>query len=185
MGIVIWISVFILASVAQAASANKSKFTPVNNCGTARVISGDTCSNVVVEFGFNGCLHQSPPQITKKISCVGHTITARFQTDVYRYQAEFIKEKNHLGEVSWKPAGEVTQWIAKTRATAAAHASPPANVSPTTNLPPATNTTSATKIKSGRKTPSQIKAITLVVPAPHSPRESGQSPRESPDRDPR
>lgn len=88
-------------------------------------MSGDTCSNVKVEFGFEGCLHESKPELAQKILCEQNQITARFTAGNYRYEAKFDKADDGWGTVTWKPVGGVKQW-ARIFNTAKPKATPPA-----------------------------------------------------------
>lgn len=109
---------------AQAAPA----YQPTGPCGTAKVVSGDTCSNVKVQFNFDGCKTKSEPQMAGKVSCEGHNITARFAHGDYRYEAKFQKAEDGWGGVEWKPLAAMTEFEKKPEApkTAKKPASPPA-----------------------------------------------------------
>lgn len=94
-------------------SAQASKYKNVENCGTAKVVSGDTCSNVKVEFDLSGCLYSNKSVITEKVSCKDKTITAKVVYENYRYLARFLKIENRWGDVSWKSEGNVEQAVHK------------------------------------------------------------------------
>ena len=79
-------------------------------CGKAKVISGDTCSNVKVELSFDGCEHKSEPVLAKRIICSKDTIKARFQIDDLRYEASFEKIDDGWGGVSWKQVTAMTEY---------------------------------------------------------------------------
>lgn len=109
----------LLTSMSVQAASN---FKPIAPCGSATVISGDTCSNVKVEFNFQGCEHQSEPKIAKRIICEGHTIKARYQIADYKYEAQFEKIDHGNGKVDWKPLSGVVQYKnQKANAVAANH----------------------------------------------------------------
>lgn len=95
-------------SFSQADAA--SDFKKSGSCGSASVTSGDTCSNVKVQFNFDGCAHKSPPQLAKRVICDRQVITARFQEGNYRYEAQFQKVDDGWGGVTWKPLGSVSQF---------------------------------------------------------------------------
>lgn len=76
-------------------------------CGSAKVVSGNTCSNVKVEIDFTGCDLKSTPQLASKVLCVGKTITGRLQKSDYRFEADFDKVDSG-GSVTWKPKGAVS-----------------------------------------------------------------------------
>jgi hypothetical protein len=102
----------------------KLPFVEVENCGTAQVIGGDTCSNVKVQFVFDGCRLESPPQIAARIICENKTIKARLERTDIRYEAQFKKEDNGWGGVSWKPMGSVRQLVRAIADTAAVQEHP-------------------------------------------------------------
>tara|TARA_Y100001935_G_C17308570_1_gene514074 strand:+ start:2685 stop:4118 length:1434 start_codon:yes stop_codon:yes gene_type:complete len=100
-----------LISMLGVSLAHAGPFKKGPSCGDARVVSGDTCSNVKVEFQFSGCEHKSSPEMAKKIICEGNEIKARYQTENYRFQARFKKSDDGWGGVSWAPVGSVEQYI--------------------------------------------------------------------------
>jgi hypothetical protein len=80
---------------------------------SAKVLSGDTCSNVKVELSFEGCEYKSEPKIAKRIICDGTTIKARFDEGGYRYEARFNKSEGAAGwggGVKWEAMGPVKQF---------------------------------------------------------------------------
>jgi hypothetical protein len=91
-------------------SAYANEFKRIGTCGSALVISGDACSNVKVQFQFDGCEHKSEPQLAKRVICDRDTIKARFQEGNLRYEAPFEKTDDGWGGVTWKPLGGVTQY---------------------------------------------------------------------------
>lgn len=102
----------LLLSVGAMAHA-KSTYNPMKDCGSAKVVSGDTCSNVKVEMTFDGCEYKSEPKIAKRIICDGTTIKARFDEAGYRYEAKFNKAEGAAGwggGVKWEPMGPVKQF---------------------------------------------------------------------------
>ncbi len=98
----------LICSSFQAVAA--SEYKKIDPCGSASVVSGDTCSNAKVQFKFAGCEIQSEPQMAKRIICEKHVIKARFQEGAFRYEAQFQKVDDSWGGVSWKPLGGVTQY---------------------------------------------------------------------------
>lgn len=93
----------------QNASASMS------TCAQAKVVSGDTCSNVKVEFNFANCgTPQSKPLATNapsRIICKGKTITARSSNENFRAEAKFEKTEDGWGSVQWKPVAAVRTFI--------------------------------------------------------------------------
>ncbi len=112
-----------LVAISNGAWA-KAEYSPAATCGAVKVVSGDTCSNVKVEFDFSGCLLKSNPQIAKKIICVGNKITARFQEGPYRYEADFDKVNDEWAGTTWKANGEIRQFQQKQSAGKAVVAPP-------------------------------------------------------------
>lgn len=98
----------LMAPVAFA--KEKNNFKPAPGCGTAKVVSGDTCSNVKVQFAFEGCPQAHPEQMAAKIVCDKTTITARLQEGNERFEAQFDKVDDGWGAVAWKPMGEVKRF---------------------------------------------------------------------------
>lgn len=87
-----------------------NEFQKMGSCGSAVVTSGDTCSNVKVQFNFDGCQMESGPRVADRIICQDRTIKARFQKGSLRYEAQFEKTDDGWGGVSWKSLGSVTQF---------------------------------------------------------------------------
>ena len=87
-------------------------FTSMPNCGSARIVSGDSCKNLAIEIDFTGCEKKSSPQLAQKIICKDLNLKARFQDDLYRYEAQFAKANNSGwgSAVSWNSVGSVNQW---------------------------------------------------------------------------
>ncbi|MBX7231373.1 MAG: porin [Bdellovibrionales bacterium] len=90
----------------------KTQYNEEKKCGSAQVLSGDTCSNVKVQFYFEGCNLKLEPQVAKQVICDQTTIKARIQEGNYRVEARFEKTKNGWGNVDWKPLGAVTLYRA-------------------------------------------------------------------------
>lgn len=106
------IGAVLFLSVGAMAHA-KSTYSPMKDCGSAKVLSGDTCSNVKVEMSFEGCEFKSEPKVAKRIICEGTTIKARFDEGGYRYEARFNKAEGAAGwggGVKWEPMGPVKQF---------------------------------------------------------------------------
>jgi len=82
-----------------------------SSCGSAKVVSGDSCPNVNVEFNFSGCQLNSQPEVAKKIICEGSEFKARFQKDGFRYQARFKRADDGWGGVSWSQVGAIEQYV--------------------------------------------------------------------------
>ncbi len=94
-----------------ASAANEMQ--EMGSCGSAKVVSGDTCSNVKVDMDFSGCTLKSEHKLAGKVVCEGNKIKARYQEGNYRYEAEFSKENDGWGGVTWKSLGAVKQWQRK------------------------------------------------------------------------
>jgi hypothetical protein len=105
-------SIFVL-TLSTLSQTSYAAGTPMPDCGTAKVISGDTCSNVKVEISFQNCAHKADPQLASRIICEGRKIKARYQTDKYRYEAHFKKVEDGWGGVRWESLGAVKQWQKK------------------------------------------------------------------------
>lgn len=106
------IGAVLLLSVGAMAHA-KSTYSPMKDCGSAKVLSGDTCSNVKVEMSFEGCEYKSEPKVAKRIICDGTTIKARFDEGGFRYEAKFNKAEGAAGwggGVKWEAMGPVKQF---------------------------------------------------------------------------
>ncbi|PWU19084.1 MAG: hypothetical protein C5B49_06290 [Bdellovibrio sp.] len=104
----LFLTVMILTS---ARSYSEAKFKPTKDCGSANVTAGDTCSNVKVEFNFNGCSVNSQPQPAQKILCEGTQIKARYEIDGYRYEALFNKKDGGWGSgVTWESVGQMKEY---------------------------------------------------------------------------
>lgn len=89
-------------------------YKEAGSCGTASVVSGDTCSNVKVQFKFDGCEDIKGTELAKKIICVGEVISARYQVGDIRYQASYEKIKDKKGAVTWKALGGVKRLVKTT-----------------------------------------------------------------------
>lgn len=89
----------------QLATAASEKFKAEKNCGSAKVVSGDTCSNVKVQLDFAGCSIKSESIVAPKIVCKEKQIKARYAIDNYRYEAIFEKQDDGWGGVTWKQTG--------------------------------------------------------------------------------
>jgi hypothetical protein len=80
-------------------------------CAQAKVVSGDTCSNVKVEFNFTNCgtPHSKPlsANAPSRIICKGKTITARSSSENFRAEAKFEKSEDGWGSIQWKPVAGV------------------------------------------------------------------------------
>lgn len=87
-----------------------SGYERLNSCGSAKVVSGDTCSNVKVELDLTGCQLKIPTAMATQIVCEGTKIKARYQNDQYRYEAGFDKKSDGWGGVTWDSLGQVHQW---------------------------------------------------------------------------
>lgn len=87
----------------------KSEYQAMDTCGSAKVVEGNTCSNVKVEINFAGCALQSEPHFAKRVICEGKKIKARFDSGEYRYEAHFEKKDNGWGKVEWASLGPVNQ----------------------------------------------------------------------------
>lgn len=104
---------FVLAVATGFLVQNASAST--STCAQAKVVSGDTCSNVKVEFNFASC--GSPQSKTlstnapSRIICKGKTITARSSNENFRAEAKFEKTEDGWGSVQWKPVAAVRTFI--------------------------------------------------------------------------
>jgi hypothetical protein len=85
-------------------------YTKDTPCAKANVISGDTCSNVKVEFNFKECSVPFDTSLADRITCEGQTITARITRNEYRFQAKYKKEDSGWSGVQWLPIGQVLTW---------------------------------------------------------------------------
>ena len=85
------------------------KFKKVGTCGSAKVLSGDTCSNVKVAMTFDSCTAKLEPQNASRIVCEGNKIKARYTNGQYRYEAVFNKKDDGWGGVEWTPDGAMTE----------------------------------------------------------------------------
>src|SRR4051812_31478436 len=85
-------------------------YKEIGECGSAAVVSGDTCSNVKVELKFENCKSKLEPQPAKRIICDKSTIKARLQQGSLRYEASFEKKNDGWGGVNWKPIGKMKQY---------------------------------------------------------------------------
>ncbi|MBX9766073.1 MAG: porin [Bdellovibrionales bacterium] len=77
------------------------------SCAKAKVVSGETCSNVKVEFDFSACGHNEK-KLVERVACEGQNIMARTTFNQYRYEAKFKKVDDGWGAVNWTSLGEVT-----------------------------------------------------------------------------
>ena len=55
-----------LSAISLSAKA-ADQYRQMGFCGTATVVSGETCSNVKVQFQFKGCETKSEAEIAKRI----------------------------------------------------------------------------------------------------------------------
>ncbi len=114
----VFTAVVIFSGFSVKALANETKSSAASAaCATAKVDSGDTCSNVKVLFSFDACETKREPVFAKRIVCVKETIKARFQDDSIRYEAQFEKQSDGWGGVSWKSLGPVNQMVMKEKST--------------------------------------------------------------------
>lgn len=93
----------------SAVSWGSQKYREIDGCGSAEVLSGDTCSNVKVRFHFQGCQIKSDPQPATRIVCEKSRIKARYDEGDYRLEALFDKQDDGWGGVLWVPEGAVRQ----------------------------------------------------------------------------
>lgn len=103
---------FIPGAIFTASSAlAANQYTSIESCGSAKIISGDDCSNAVVEFDFTGCKLKLSPQTAKKIVCKDSQLKARIEKDDFRYEAVFFrdKESNWGSGGTWKFNGSLRQ----------------------------------------------------------------------------
>ena len=98
----------LLGVVLLSIQSNAAEFNQIESCGNAKVVSGDTCSNVKVEFSFEGCPVESEPTLAKRIICDKLEIKARLQEKDYRFEAIFKKNDSGWGGVTWSPIGKVS-----------------------------------------------------------------------------
>ncbi len=76
-------------------------------CAQANVISGNTCSNVKVEFNFSNCGPGHASKVPSRVVCKGKTITARSTSENLRGEAKFEKSEDGWGAVQWKSIATV------------------------------------------------------------------------------
>ena len=101
----IFISLFnFLLTLALPAGAETSKA-----CGEAKVVSGDSCSNIKVSFDFSGCAGKPASGHSPKISCSKNTVNAKYSSGNYKYQASFEKVLDGWGVVTWKSVRALTE----------------------------------------------------------------------------
>lgn len=103
-----WILAYSINSEAATKSnVTENDFKEVTNCVSSKVISGDTCSNVVVEIDFSNCdpsLANTQPQ-RSRVVCKGKSITARAAAGEFRGQSQYNKVEDGWGSVKWIPVG--------------------------------------------------------------------------------
>lgn len=101
-------SIFVLSISAHVqAQSTKSTYESAANCVSAKVVSGDTCSNVKVEIDFSKCdAGLTEQSVTRaRIICVGKSITARASAGNFRGEARYKKSDDGWGSVSWEQIG--------------------------------------------------------------------------------
>lgn len=125
-----YLGTFIIGFCAAMSAQAETHYKEIKGCGHAVVKSGNTCSNVQVEFTFDGCEIKSPAKIATKVICKDQQIKARLQEDKFRYEAKFEKHEDGWGGVKWLGDGSVSQWVKKEKARVAV-AAPQPPVSPT------------------------------------------------------
>ncbi len=104
-------TVLVLSGFAGSLVAEAAKdYKKIASCGSASVVSGDSCQNLKVEFKFEGCQLKSDAQTAKKVLCEKKTAKARFQDGNYRYEAEFKRVEDGWGASNWQQVGGVSQW---------------------------------------------------------------------------
>ncbi len=123
--------VLLSLSVSVANSSTESE-----ECGSAKVISGDTCSNVKVQFEFAGCPGASGPQLAKRIICDKTSIKARYQDDANRYEARFKKVDDGWGGVTWTITSPVRRFAKNDNPAPAPKSAPVVSTPPAPAQPP-------------------------------------------------
>ena len=88
----------------------KPTFEKTENCASAKVVSGETCSKVQVQFDFSKCPGKNESQTVGWYQCSGQTLTARATIPGYRFQAKFKKQDDGWGAVVWEGPSQFTAW---------------------------------------------------------------------------
>lgn len=132
-------------------------YTTMPTCGSARVVSGSACENIVVEINFSGCALKSNPLPAQKTVCEDSKLKARFLEGNYRYEAQFTPSKDvGWGTGTWKSLGANKQWK-KNQAVEATAPAKPQVVEP----PPALNAVAKTASE-----PAPVVAAPVAVVSP-------------------
>lgn len=103
------VAFFLLTSTPLTAFGG-GPYEQLTPCGSAQVVSGSTCTDLKVEFKFDGCALTSAPQEATKMICDGKNPVARFENESYRYDAELEKVSDDWGANQWQLVGGVKQF---------------------------------------------------------------------------
>ncbi len=127
------------------ASIALNGFTRLSSCGSAAIVSGETCTDIKIDLDFAGCDLKSAKQSPKKVICDGSLIKARFQDGDYRYEARFSKtQEDGWGAGTWKSSGPLRQWKKIEDATTTKRAAAMTSIAPTNTAAALTTTTPET-----------------------------------------
>jgi hypothetical protein len=95
-----------------SAHANSDKYTTTKACGTAKIVSGDTCTNAQVRFDFENCPIQFEPT-TVASTCDGKNLKARATRADYRFEVKFKGSDDGWGAVTWTQEN-IKTWVKTT-----------------------------------------------------------------------
>jgi Putative beta-barrel porin-2, OmpL-like. bbp2 len=82
-------------------------YTNKRACGTAQVLSGDTCANAKVEFNLKECGFSE--SIPAKVTCEGKAVKAQYVIQDKKFQARFNKHEGWGSSPGWAQNGQVQQ----------------------------------------------------------------------------
>jgi hypothetical protein len=85
-------------------------FAKTVSCGSAKILSGTSCDNLVVDLDVSKCeKEQGPKSLQGKSECDQGRAKITVQSDEYRYRVRFAKTKDDWDGASWHQSGDVRQ----------------------------------------------------------------------------
>lgn len=97
---------FLIAPFSQAQSPGR----PVASCGSAQVLSGDSCREAKVQFNLSACTGGEPRVPAARVVCGKKGLTARYQDASFRYEAKFDRVEDGWGSGTWAQVGPVARF---------------------------------------------------------------------------
>jgi hypothetical protein len=101
---------FLLCAIGYMGLANAQEFELIAFCAKVTKANIKSCSNAKIEFDFDQCLDKPETTPNVNVTCDGAVLKARTSFANYRFEAQFKKQDDGWGEVTWSQAGPVMTW---------------------------------------------------------------------------